>query len=195
MSQKNRVMNHCEQKGATVYVLARDVVRCWPILKIFRPSADPAISLLRSLTVPPQFSGVTTWGEVRQLPEAIASGRQAAGGRLEPTDNIFFVLQLNFERQKEVRRTNKTRMWANAQCDGRPAEYRWRPLLNAAPCGKFVNAIKGPTASQTCRYVTLWNSRHRHVLKKDNSRQWSDYCDAIAVYFVCYNRCHDFRKL
>jgi len=23
-------------------------------------------------------------------------------------------------------------MWANAQCDGRPAEYRWRPLLNAA---------------------------------------------------------------
>jgi len=25
-----------------------------------------------------------------------------------------------------------TRMWANAQRDGRPAEYRWRPLLNAA---------------------------------------------------------------
>jgi len=23
-------------------------------------------------------------------------------------------------------------MWANAQCDGRPAEYRWRPLFNAA---------------------------------------------------------------
>jgi len=25
-------------------------------------------------------------------------------------------------------------MWANAQRDGRPAEYRWRPLFNA---GKF----------------------------------------------------------
>jgi len=25
-----------------------------------------------------------------------------------------------------------TTMWANAQRDGRPAEYRWRPLLNAA---------------------------------------------------------------
>ena len=25
-----------------------------------------------------------------------------------------------------------TRMWANAQRDGRPAEYRWRPLFNAA---------------------------------------------------------------
>jgi len=28
--------------------------------------------------------------------------------------------------------TKVTRMWANAQCDGRPAEYRWRPLFNAA---------------------------------------------------------------
>ena len=26
----------------------------------------------------------------------------------------------------------KLEMWANAQSDGRPAEYRWRPLFNAA---------------------------------------------------------------
>jgi len=26
-------------------------------------------------------------------------------------------------------------MWANAQRDGRPAEYRWRPLLKAAKFG------------------------------------------------------------
>jgi len=26
-------------------------------------------------------------------------------------------------------------MWANAQRDGRPAEYRWRPLFNAATFG------------------------------------------------------------
>jgi len=28
-------------------------------------------------------------------------------------------------------------MWADAQCDGRPAEYRWRPLQkfhNSIPC-------------------------------------------------------------
>jgi len=25
-----------------------------------------------------------------------------------------------------------TRMWANAQRDGRPAEHSWRPLFNAA---------------------------------------------------------------
>jgi len=29
-----------------------------------------------------------------------------------------------------------TRMWANAQRDGRPAEYRWRPLFNAAKFGR-----------------------------------------------------------
>jgi len=28
-----------------------------------------------------------------------------------------------------------TRMWVNAQGDGRPAEYRWRPLFNAAKFG------------------------------------------------------------
>jgi len=34
----------------------------------------------------------------------------------------------------ENRRGKKeeTRMWANAQPDGRPAEHRWRPLFNAA---------------------------------------------------------------
>ena len=29
----------------------------------------------------------------------------------------------------------ETRMWADAQRDGRPAEYRWRPLFNAAMFG------------------------------------------------------------
>jgi len=31
--------------------------------------------------------------------------------------------------------TCKLGMWANAQRDGRPAEYRWRPLFNAAKFG------------------------------------------------------------
>jgi len=52
-------------------------------------------------------------------------------------------------------------MWANAQCDGRPAEYRWRPLFNAAvwltpatraPCSnaaKTPNPLKLPGVPQT----------------------------------------------
>jgi len=29
----------------------------------------------------------------------------------------------------------QTRMWANAQRDGHPAEYKWRPLFNAEKFG------------------------------------------------------------
>jgi len=38
-------------------------------------------------------------------------------------------------------------MWANAQCDGRPAEYRWRPLFNTAKFGR--------RPLLECRAVTL----------------------------------------
>jgi len=36
---------------------------------------------------------------------------------------------------KAIVKKEETRMWANAQRDGRPAEYRWRPLFNAAKFG------------------------------------------------------------
>ena len=46
-------------------------------------------------------------------------------------------------------------MWANAQRDGRPAEYRWRPLFNAAKYGwrplLMYRAITLP------RCETRWN--------------------------------------
>ena len=41
-------------------------------------------------------------------------------------DNFFYSAR---------RGTYKTRMWANAQPDGRPDEHRWRPLFNAAKFG------------------------------------------------------------
>ena len=37
--------------------------------------------------------------------------------------------------QKTLTITTTTRMWANAQRDGRSAEHRWRPLFNAAKFG------------------------------------------------------------
>jgi len=46
-----------------------------------------------------------------------------------------------------MKETTKTRMWANAQRDGRPAKYRWRPLFNAT---KF-----GWRPLLECRAVTL----------------------------------------
>jgi len=39
------------------------------------------------------------------------------------------------ETDNEHIKTHKTRMWANAQPDGRPAKHRWRPLFNAAKFG------------------------------------------------------------
>ena len=41
----------------------------------------------------------------------------------------------------------ETRMWANAQRDGRPAEHTWRPLFNAAKFGR--------RPLLECRAVTL----------------------------------------
>jgi len=32
----------------------------------------------------------------------------------------------------------QTRMWVNAQLDGRPAEHRWRPLFNAAAAASSI---------------------------------------------------------
>ena len=57
-------------------------------------------------------------------------------------------------------------MWANAQRDGRPAEYRWRPLLKAAvwltpttrvPCSnaaKTRNPLKLPGVPQTNEMIS-----------------------------------------
>ena len=44
-------------------------------------------------------------------------------------------LQIGGARPRPRDRPKKTRMWANAQRDGRPAERRWRPLFNAANFG------------------------------------------------------------
>jgi len=48
---------------------------------------------------------------------------------------------------ENIHSTKQTRMWANAQCDGRPAEYRWRPVFNTAKFGSHP-LLK-------CRAVTL----------------------------------------
>jgi len=54
--------------------------------------------------------------------------------------------QHTFTNQKNVLQ-HKTRMWAKAQRDGRPADYSWRPLFNAT---KF-----GWRPLLECRVVTL----------------------------------------
>ena len=65
------------------------------------------------------------------------------------------------------RKTLETTMWANDQRDGRPAEYRWRPMFNAAkvwlmpttrlPCSNAAetrNALKFAWMPQTRQQIS-----------------------------------------
>jgi len=56
-----------------------------------------------------------------------------SGDILAKRQTVILITILRNRSSGEV--TITTRMWANAQRDGRPAEYRWRPLFNAAKFG------------------------------------------------------------
>ena len=63
-------------------------------------------------------------------------------------------------------RYQQLEMWANAQRDGRPAKYRWRPLFNAAVwltltirvqcsnAAKTRNPLKLPGMPQTRKQIS-----------------------------------------
>ena len=91
---------------------------------------------------------------------------------------------------------NKTilEMWANAQRDGRPAEYRWRPLFNIA---KF-----GWRPLLECRAVTLprresrWNlqgcpklaNRSQPLVGESSpycKNMWGRYCCLTSFFSDC----------
>jgi len=66
------------------------------------------------------------------------SGTQAnfKGFRVLASFNAKFHYAIWFEAgRRPASNQFRTRMWANAQPDGRPAEHRWRPLFNAAKFG------------------------------------------------------------
>jgi len=49
----------------------------------------------------------------------------------DASDAVFHRSPISFH----TKRFLLTRIWANDQRDGRPVEYRWRPLFNAAKYG------------------------------------------------------------
>jgi len=64
-------------------------------------------------------------------------------------------------------KTFKTRMWAKAQSDGRPAEHRWRPLFNAANFGScpLRNPLKFAWVSQTTESISAVNGPKFTILR------------------------------
>jgi len=101
-------------------------------------------------------------------------------------DPRFRLLHLRcFSQGKINASSDPTRIWANAQHDGRPAEYRCRPVFNAA---KF-----GWCPLLACRAVTLPRGETRwnlHGCRKHSNRSqplvgWSSpYYENMWRYLV-----------
>ena len=50
---------------------------------------------------------------------------------------------------QQLKTQSKLEMWANAQRDGRPAEYMWRPLFNAAVWLRTTSRVGCSNAAKT----------------------------------------------
>jgi len=61
---------------------------------------------------------------------AFAAAESIAKVLLAVVNSFVYVVT-----RRETKNIHLTRMWANAQPDGRPPEHRWRPLFNAAKFG------------------------------------------------------------
>jgi len=48
---------------------------------------------------------------------------------------LYITFTYTVRMKAKIKNKIKTRIWVNAQRDGRPAEHRWRPLFNAAMFG------------------------------------------------------------
>ena len=81
------------------------------------------------------------------------------------------------EERKKPHGKNMLEMWAKAQRDGRPAEYRWRPLFNAAvwltptsrvPCSnaaKTPNPLKFAGLPQTRQQISAVSRQKFTILR------------------------------
>ena len=84
----------------------------------------------------------------------------------------------------------RTRMWANAQRDGCPAEHRWRPLFNAAV---WLTLTTRCCAVMLPRCETRWNLQGCLKLPDQSQPQvgrsspycgdmWRTYCCLISFF-------------
>jgi len=87
-----------------------------------------------------------------------------------------------------------TRMWADGQCDGHPAEYRWSPVFNTANFG--WRPLLECRAVMLPRHKTRWNFRgcpklpNRSQLLVGRSLlyyedMWRRYCCLTSFFSDC----------
>ena len=77
-------------------------------------------------------------------------------------------------------------MWANAQRDGRPAEYRWRPLFNAAKFGwrPLLECRAVTLTRRETRWNLLWCSKFPNGSQPLVGRS-SPYCEDMWGRYCC----------
>jgi len=90
-----------------------------------------------------------------------------------------------------------TRMWANAQRDCRPAEYRWRRLFNAAKFGwrpllecRAVTLARRETRwnLQGCPKLTKWSQPLVDRSSPYYGDMWRTYC-CLTSFFPIVDMC------
>jgi len=99
----------------------------------------------------------------------------------------------------------KLEMWANAQRDGHPAEYRWRPLFNAANFGwcrlPECRAATLPRCEtrwnlQGCPKLTKWSQLLVGQSSPYYGDMWRRYCcwtSFFPIVDTCYS-CEDIAR-
>ena len=86
----------------------------------------------------PEENRATARGDVRRRigkDRACGSGDISSDRQTHTRAHTDVLITILCHRPSEQSDEGKLEMWANAQRDGRPAEYRWRSLFNAAKFG------------------------------------------------------------
>ena len=71
-------------------------------------------------------------------------------------------------------------MWANAQCDGRPAEYRWHPLFNAAVWLTPTTRVPFSNAAKDAKPVEIsWGAQTSETISAASGPKFTILCGHV----------------
>ena len=98
----------------------------------------------------------------------------------------FLCCNFFIKTREETKKLSELEMWANAQRDGRPAEYRWCPLFNAAKFGwrplLECRAVTMPRRETSWNYLGCPKLTKRSELLVGRS---SPYCKDVWGRYRC----------
>ena len=120
--------------------------------------------------------------------------------KLEWTREIYTQLHYHVDQKRSAvqhrRYSTKLEMWANAQRDGRPAEYRWRPLFNAAKFGwrpllecRAVTLPRRETSwnLQGCPKLLNWSQPLIGRSSPYYQDMWRRFCSLTSFFSDCWH--------